>query len=402
MLFKYTAVGKTGVAQDGSIEAINVDVAISSLQRRDLVISSIHPVDDPNHFAAKYLSFLNRVKIRDVVMLSQQISTLFEAQVSALKVFRLLASETESQALSSILNQVADDLQAGTSISKAMAKHPKVFSPFYVSMVVSGEETGHLDEVFIFLAEYLDRTYAMNSKARNALIYPAFVVVTFIAVMVLMLTMVIPKISDILLSSGQEIPLYTRVVLGFSSFFTNYGIFLLAAVVVGVFFLFRYVRTKGGRSAMDHFKIAIPFIGDFYKKLYLARIADNWSTSLASGITMVRSLELSSSVVDNVVYKAILEETVISVKGGASVSDSLSKYPEIPGIIVQMIKVGEETGELGSILKTMAKFYQREVNAAIETLISLIEPVMIVFLGLAVGVLLASVLIPIYNVASSV
>jgi type IV pilus assembly protein PilC len=400
MLFNYKAVSNTGETQDGSIEAVNVDVAISSLQRRNLVISSIHPAEDSGNFK-KYFSFFNSVKTKEVVMLSQQISTLFEAQVSALKVFRLLSSETENPALASILNQVADDLQAGSSISKAMAKHPRVFSSFYVSMVVSGEETGHLDEVFIFLAEYLDRTYSMNSKARNALIYPAFVVVTFIAVMILMLTMVIPKISDILVSSGQAIPIYTRIVLGVSTFFVNYGLFLLVAIVVGGFFLFRYVRTAKGNSALDRFKLSIPFVGDFYKKLYLARIADNWSTSLASGITMVRSLELSASVVDNMIYKNILEETVESVKGGASVSDSMSKYPEIPGIIVQMIKVGEETGELGAILKTMAKFYQREVNSARETLISLIEPVMIVFLGLAVGVLLAAVLIPIYNVAGS-
>lgn len=402
MLFNYKVVNVKGEAQDGSIEAINIDVAISSLQRRDLTITSIEPAEKRDLFK-KYFSFLNGVKTKDVVMLSQQISTLFEAQVSALKVFRLLSSETESPGLASILNQIADDLQAGSSISKAMSKHPEAFSPFYVSMVVSGEETGHLDEVFVFLAEYLDRTYAMNSKARNALIYPAFVVVTFIAVMVLMLTMVIPKISDILLSSGQQVPVYTQVVLGFSSFFVNYGLFLLVALVIGGLYLFRYVRTARGNAALDRLKISIPFIGDFYKKLYLARIADNWSTSLASGITMVRSLELSASVVDNVVYKNILEETVESVKGGASVSDSLGKYKEeIPGIIVQMVKVGEETGELGQILKTMAKFYQREVNAAMETLISLIEPVMIVFLGLAVGVLLASVLIPIYNVASSV
>jgi type IV pilus assembly protein PilC len=376
-------------------------VAISSLQRRDLIITSIHPADDTRGLK-KYFSFFNNVKTKDVVMLSQQISTLFEAQVSALKVFRLLSSETESAPLAAILNQVADDLQAGSSISKAMAKHPKAFSSFYVSMVISGEETGHLDEVFIFLAEYLDRTYSMNSKARNALIYPAFVVLTFIAVMTLMLTMVIPKIGEILLSSGQQIPFYTKVVLGFSTFFVSYGLFLLIALVVGVLFLFRYVRTERGRAGMDRLKISIPFVGDFYKKLYLARIADNWSTSLASGITMVRSLELSGSVVDNSVYKALLEETVVAVKGGASVSDSLAKYPEIPGIIVQMVKVGEETGELGAILKTMAKFYQREVNQAMETLISLIEPVMIVFLGLAVGVLLASVLIPIYNVAGSI
>lgn len=401
MLFNYRAVSNTGEGQNGSIEAVNVDVAISSLQRRNLIISSIGPAEAPSRFD-KYLKIFNHVKNKDVVMLSQQISTLFEAQVSALKVFRLLSTEIENPALASILNQIADDLQAGSSISKAMAKHPEVFSPFYVSMVVSGEETGHLDEVFIFLAEYLDRTYAMNSKARNALIYPAFVVVTFIAVMILMFTMVIPKIADILLSSGQEIPAYTKVVLGFSTFFVNYGLFLVIALVAGGVFLFRYIRTKHGRAAMDRFKISIPYVGDFYKKLYLARIADNWSTSLASGITMVRSLELSSSVVDNSVYQKILEDTVVAVKGGASVSDAMGKYEEIPGIIVQMIKVGEETGELGTILKTMAKFYQREVNAAIETLISLIEPIMIVFLGLAVGVLLASVLIPIYNVASSV
>jgi type IV pilus assembly protein PilC len=402
MLFNYKVISVGGEAQNGSIEAVNIDVAISSLQRRNLVISSIKPANSSNRFQ-KYLSFLNKVKTKDVVMLSQQISTLFEAQVSALKVFRLLASETESPVLASILNQIADDLQGGSSISKAMAKHPEVFSTFYVNMVISGEETGHLDDVFVFLAEYIDRTYAMNSKARNALIYPAFVVITFIGVMILMFTMVIPKISDILLSSGQEIPTYTRIVLGFSTFFVNYGLFLVVAIAVGAVFLFRYIRTPIGRVGMDRFKISIPYVGDFYKKLYLARIADNWSTSLASGITMVRSLELSASVVDNAIYKKLLEDTVVAVKGGASVSDSLGKYQEeIPGIIVQMVKVGEETGELGAILKTMAKFYQREVNAAIETLISLIEPVMIVFLGVAVGILLASVLIPIYNVASSV
>jgi type IV pilus assembly protein PilC len=401
MLFNYKVITNKGETQSGSIDAINVDVAISSLQRRDLVISSIQPADKKNSFT-KYFTFLNGVKTKDVVILSQQIATLFEAQVSALKVFRLLATETENPALASILNEIADDLQGGSSISKDMAKHPRVFSSFYVSMVVSGEETGHLDEIFVSLAEYMDRTYAMNSKARNALIYPAFVVVTFIAVMILMLTMVIPKISDILLASGQEIPLYTRIVLGFSTFFVDYGLFLLIAIVVGGAFLFRYVRTKTGRLALDRFKISIPFVGDFYKKLYLARIADNMSTSLASGITMVRSIELSASTVDNVVYKNLLEETVVTVKGGAAVSDAMSKYQEIPGIVVQMIRVGEETGELGPILKTMSKFYQREVSAAMETLISLIEPVMIVFLGLAVGILLASVLIPIYNVASSV
>ena len=401
MLFNYKAITATGEVKSGSIEAINVDVAINSLQRRDLVISSIKSATAGAPFQ-KYLSFFNTVKGKDLVILFQQVSTLFEAQVSALKVFRLLANETENPTLVAILTQVADDLQGGSSISAALEKHPKAFSPFVVSMVVSGEETGRLDEVFTYLAQYTDRTYAMSSKARNALIYPAFVIVTFIAVMVLMLTMVIPKISDILLSSGQQIPVYTRVVLSFSTFFVNYGIFILIAFVLGVCALIYYAHTKKGKMVLDHIKISVPFLGDFYKKLYLARIADNLSTSLSSGITMVRSIELSASVVDSSVYKTILEETVVMIKGGASVSDSFAKYPEIPGIIVQMIKVGEETGEVGSILKTISKFYQREVDAAMDTLVGLIEPVMIVFLGVAVGVLLASVLIPIYNVASSV
>jgi len=160
------------------------------------------------------------------------------------------------------------DLQGGASISKALEKHPKAFSPFVVNMVVSGEETGHLDEVFTYLAEYTDRSYATTSKARNAMIYPAFVVITFIAVMVLMLTMVIPKISDIILSSGQQIPLYTRIVLGFSTFFVDYGWFLLIAVVVGAFLLVYYLRTANGKANWDRFKISIPYVGDFYKKLY--------------------------------------------------------------------------------------------------------------------------------------
>ena len=227
-------------------------------------------------------------------------------------------------------------------------------------------------------------------------------VLTFIAVMILMLTMVIPQISGIILASGQAVPLYTQIVLDVSAFFVNYGIYLLVVVVIGIFLLVYYARTSTGKIALDRFKVAIPFVGNFYKKLYVARIADNLSTSLASGITMVRAIELSASVVDSVIYKNILMETVTSIKGGASVSDTFAKYPEIPGIVTQMIKVGEETGELGSILKTVSKFYQREVNAAIDTLIGLIEPVMIIFLGVAVGILLASVLIPIYNVASSV
>ncbi|MFA6338444.1 MAG: type II secretion system F family protein [Candidatus Paceibacterota bacterium] len=400
MLFNYTAIDGTGAEQKGSIEAVNVDVAIGSLQRRGFIISHIANAESEFSLLKTNISFLNRVSNKDVVILSRQMATLFQAQVSALRIFRLLANESENVLLRKTLSEVSDDLQGGSSISKALSKHPKVFSEFYVNMVASGEESGKLDEIFKYLADYLDRSYEIVTKAKNALIYPAFIIFTFVTVMVLMLTLVIPKISAILLESGQAVPFYTKVVIMLSNFFVDYGVFLLILVIVGGFFLYRFIRTEAGHVMFDRFKISIPYVGSLYRKLYLSRIADNMNTMLISGISMVRALEITLAVVDNDIYKGILRDTLNAVKGGSSLSNSLARYPEIPSIMVQMVKVGEETAELGSILHTLANFYQREVMNAVDTLVDLIEPVMIVSLGLGVGILLASVLIPIYNISA--
>lgn len=402
MLFNYESIDTTGAKKTGSIDAVNSDVAISSLQRRGLTITSIGEAGAPTSLLGKNIALFDRVSTKDVVILSRQLSTLFEAQISALRIFRLLASETENHVLGSKMQVIADDLQAGSPISDALAKHPKVFSNFYVNMVKAGEESGKLDETFLYLADYLDRSYELSSKVKGALIYPAFIIVTFITVMILMFTMVIPKISAILTESGQEIPVYTQVVLGISNFLLNYGFVILAVVIIGGFFLVRFIRTPGGRLAFDEFKLSIPYISTLFKKLYLSRLADNMNTMLISGIPMVRALELTSTVINNKVYEQILATAVTEVTGGRTLSESLSNnQKEIPGIMVQMMKVGEETGEVGSILKTMSRFYTREVTTAVDSLVSLIEPLMIVMLGGGVAVLLASVLIPIYNIASS-
>ncbi len=403
MLFKYEAIDQSGTKQNGSIEAVSRDVAISSLQNRGLSISKVVEVEeDRGPLLSARITIFETVSNRDVVLLSRQISTLFEAQVSALRVFRLLASEAEKPLLQRVLTEVSDDLQGGSNISKALSKHPKVFSTFYVNMVRAGEESGKLDETFLYLADYLDRSYEIVTKARNALIYPAFVVSTFIVVMILMMTMVIPRISTILIEAGQPIPVYTRVVIGISNFFVDYGPFLLILVVIGGFALFRYVQAGTGKALLDRFMLSLPYIGELFKKLYLSRIADNLSTMLTSGISVVQAAEITASVVGSEVYSDILLEVSTTVKGGGTVSEAMARYSDIPGIMTAMIKVGEETGELGSILKTLAKFYQREVSNAVDTLVDLIEPFMIVFLGLGVGVLLASVLIPIYNISSAI
>ena len=334
--------------------------------------------------------------------MSRQIATLFEAQVSALRVFRLLGAEVENPQLQKVMNGVADELQAGSSISRSLSNYPEVFTPFYVNMVRAGEESGSLDKVFMHLAEYLDRAYEVVNKARNAMIYPAFVVGVFVLVMGLMLTMVIPRIAQILTDSGQELPIYTRIVIGLSNFMSDYiGVLLVILAFIG-FGLWRFIQTPVGKRAFDELKISIPHIGDLNQKGYLARMSDNLATMLSSGISMVQALEITSDVVENEVYKQILEETINEVKGGRSFADAISEYKEIPGVFAQMAKVGEETGNLSDILNTLAKFYSREVNTAVDTLIGLIEPIMIVLLGLGVGTLLASVLMPIYNLTSSI
>ncbi len=401
-LFNYKILTKDGDEKKGNIDAINEDVAISSLQRRGFVIVSISPTNEVAFFKKELTLFGGGVSNKDVVILSRQISTLFEAQVSALRAFRLLGSETENKILGRILTEVGDDIQSGISVSKAFSKHPKAFSEFYVNMVKAGEESGKLNETFLYLADYLDRSYELASKTKNALIYPAFVVGTFVIVMILMLTIVIPKLSSILTDTGQEIPVYTKIVISMSNFLTDYGIFLLILIVVGIFLLWRFAQSEKGRNSLSHFKLDIPYIGSLYKTLYLSRIADNMNTMLSSGISMVRAIEITASVVGNQVYKDILIEVSDSVKTGNSFSDSLGAYEEIPTILVQMVRIGEETGELGNILETLAKFYKREVDNAVDTLVGLIEPIMIVALGLGVGLLLTSVLLPIYNITASI
>jgi len=335
------------------------------------------------------------------VILSRQIATLFQAHVSPLRIFRLLSTEMENTYLLNVLNKIVDDLQGGSSISRALSAHPNVFSVFYVNLVRSGEESGSLEKSFNYLADYLDRSYEIVSKAKNAMIYPAFVITVFFAVMGLMLTLVIPKIASILTESGQELPIYTKIVIGLSNFLVNYLGFIFIFFSAGVIILWRFIKTPVGRRAYDEFMLAIPYVGTLRRKLVLTKFCDNLSTMLSNGVSIVQAIEVTSDVVDNSVYKEILDAALFDVKAGRSFADALAEYPEIPGVLVQMVKVGEETGSLSEIMGTLAVFYRREVNNAVDTLIGLIEPVMIVLLGLGVGVLLASVLMPIYSMTAN-
>ncbi len=401
MLYRYKAIDQTNDEErSGTIEAATVDVAIGALQRRKLIIVSIVGADDLP-FWERAISVGKKVTYRDVVILSRQMATLFQAQVSALRVFQLLSMEAENDILRLRLNEISEDIQGGMSLSNALGKHPDIFSDFYVNMVRAGEESGNLSNTFGYLADYLDRTYELISKTRNALIYPVFVVVVFIIVMILMMVLVIPKFSAIILETGKDLPFYTTFVINLSNFIISYGVLFLAALVGLVIGIWRFLQTDQGKLFYAHLSISIPYIGDLYRKLYLARISDNLNTMLSSGISVVHAVEISGSIVGNDIFKDALAEVARDVRSGVSLSSAMAKHSVIPGIMSQMIKVGEETGEVGNILETLAKFYKREVDNAVDTLIGMIEPAMIVMLGVGVGGLLTSILLPMYDVASS-
>ncbi len=401
MLFSYKAVDGEGINKDGEIDAPNRDIAISGLQRRGLVVISIKEEGEKKDLL--HLSFFEKVSTKEVVILSRQVATLFTAQVSALRAFTMLSDNSENPLLSSKLNQVCDDLKAGVPISGALAKHPDVFSNFYLNMVKVGEETGKLDQIFLSLAQYLDRQYALTSKTKNALIYPVFVIATFFIVMALMLVIVIPKLSAIILESGQDVPFYTKMVIAASDLFVSYGFFVFIFLVMFGFWIWRLSVTPQGKKYIDSVLLSTPYVGVLYKQLYLSRIADNLDIMLSSGVQIIRAIDITADVVGSEVYEDILKEVADGVKSGLSLSVTFAKHDkQIPSIMVQMIKVGEETGSLGVILHTLTDFYKREVDDAVDTLVGLIEPVMIVVLGLGVGILLVSILVPIYNLAGGI
>jgi len=397
MLFKYKVIGKDGLEYIGEIEAHTEDTSINSLQHNGLVVISVLPVKSKNFFNTE-LDIFNHISTKELSIISRQIATLLEANVPALKTFHLIASESENPIILKKFTEIADDIQNGVSISGAFYKHPSIFNDFYVNMVRGGEESGKLSEIFLTLADYLEHSSDLISKVRGALIYPIFVIISFIIVMILLLTLVIPELTDIIIQGGQPIPFYTKIVIGVSALLIDYGVLIAMLIIAILFFGWKYTR---GTNFIAHTKLWFPIIGNLYRTLYLSRITDTMSVMLSNGIPMVRSLEITARVVNNSIYRDIIEQAIILIKAGGALSTTIENHKEIPRLLIQMIKVGEETGELSTILKKLSIFYQREVSLTITTIISLIEPAMIIVLGISVGGILASVLLPIYQIAGS-
>lgn len=399
--FDYGARTKEGVFQAGTVEAAGYDTAINVLQRHGLIITSLRSQEETSFFKRDIALFQN-VKNKDLVIFSRQISTLFEAQVPVVEAFTALIKQTEKAVFRKVLDDILNNVESGMSLSKAFGRHPKVFSNFYINMIKSGEASGKLQVVFNFLAEHTEREYYLAAKIKGAMAYPAFIVAAFIIVAILMMIVVVPQLTAILEETGQELPWVTKLLIASSRFIRQWIVFLAPTFIVLVVALWRYVKTPEGGEIKDKILLKLPIIGELLKKVYLARFAENLSTLIKGGLPIIQSLQVTGDVVGNSVYKYIIKNTINEIKGGGNISDVLSNYPEsFPRFVSQMVATGERTGKLAQILESVSKFYQREVQNMTDNLTQLIEPVLLVILGAGVGLLLVSILMPIYNIAGS-
>ncbi len=406
MIYHYTSLNNNGNKEEGDIEGTSVENAILQLQQKGIttLLEVKEKVKPKNNILTQTAAklFKQKIKPKDVVMFSRQVSTLFEAGISALRAFRLLAQENENKTLQEEIMGVADDIETGTSLSGALVKRPALFSNFYVNMVKAGEESGKLNEVFLFLADYLDRNYELGLKIKKALSYPKFVIGTFFAIMVAMLTFVVPKMAKMFSDEGAKLPLVTRIVLAISDLFVKYGPITFPLLIVCFLIFRRWSRTEEGAYIIDTLMLKMPVLKNLMQKMFLQRLADNMNTMLSNGVPIVKAIDITATVIDNRVHKELMRRVSEKVQTGKSFSKALYEEPLVPNILVQMVHIGEETGELGYILKNLALFYRRELDTAIDSMIGLIEPAMIVSLGLGVGILVSAILLPMYSLTDAI
>ena len=401
MKFKYKVFGQDTKIREGYLDDVSRDNVITKLQSEGNIIIEVIEADiNMNRsFLEKYQ---NKITTKDLVISSKQLATLIGGGVQVLRAFKLLSTEASSKGLAARFKIISEDVQTGMPVYKAMSRHSDIFDGFFISMIHAGEESGKLKDTLNYLADFLERNYELTQKTKKALTYPAFVIVTFFIVMIIMTVFVLPKLAEMITSQGQELPTFTKIIMGFSNFIISYWWMIIPSLVAGIYYLKAYTKTPEGSAYFDALKLKLPLVSGLYKKLYLSRFADNINTMISSGVPIVQSLQITSEVVDNYVYKKIFERVAEKVKNGKLLSISLADEPLVPGIMVQMTKIGEETGELGYMLANVAKFYKRELEQTIDSTIALIEPLMIVVLGVSVGVLMASILMPIYNIATNI
>jgi len=397
MKFRYSARTQAGELQVGFVDAVTKDAALNSLHGHDLYVLSIEGGDKDSLFSG-IINFFNRVKRADVMVFTRQFAAMLEAAIPLGDTFKALYRQTRNPVLRDAAFEISGDIDSGLALSQALERHPAIFSEFYINLVKSAEVTGRVQESVAFLADYLEKENTLMGKIKNAMIYPIFVVALFIIVAGVLMGVVFPQIEPIFVDANVTLPAITRVFLAIGNFIAHWWAALIVIVLACIAFFIEYIRSDEGGVVFDEIVLSLPVIGKLLRQTYVARFGEAMSVLIKGGIPIAQAIEISGHTVGSLLYRDALHGVAEKIRGGELLSRALEQEEKyFPPLVSQMVAVGESTGRLDDMLSRVAQFYTREVDGMVSNLVELIQPALMVVIGLSVGLLFASILIPIYN-----
>lgn len=397
-IFEYKAVDQNGKTKHDRIVGLSESDTAAKLRKGGFEVLNLQDVTSTAF--SKFLQFISPIKNKDLVIFSRQFSVMISANVPVVESLIILIDQTDNITLKSMVADIAYEVNGGDFLSDAFSRRPKVFSEFFVNIIRSGETSGKLDEVLNYLADETEKSYSMGAKIRGAMIYPVFIIIALIGVAIVLMVYVIPNLTAILTETGATLPLSTRIVIGASDFLRNYLFLIVFVVIAAIVGIRLYLKTYAGRRQWDIAKLRMPIFGPLFKYIYLVRFSRSLSTLLKGGVTITRSLEIVAEVVGNMIYRELILDTLESVNDGNPLSTVFEASNYMPKMVPQMIAIGEKTGKVDTILDRVTIFYERESNDMLDNLSKLMEPLIMVVMGIGVGIMVAAVLLPMYNLAS--
>ena len=398
-VFQYTARTLKGDLQQGEVDLPSRDDVIAHLRKNRMVVVQVRPAPKQLKISFK---FGGGVKTRDVVVFTRQFATMINAGLPLVQALTILAEQTENKVLADVTRQVVYDVESGHTLADSLRKHPKAYSDLYVNMVAAGEAGGILDTILLRLAQFLEKNDAIIRKVKGAMIYPAVIMsVAAIAVTVLLI-FVIPTFQAMFASVNLELPLPTRIVIGASNVLKHYWWAIIGVAAFTVVSINRYYKTPPGRLQIDKLLLNLPVLGDVIRKSAVSRFTRTLGTLISSGVSILDGLEITARTAGNMVIHNAVMESRASIAGGETIAQPLAKSKVFPPMVISMIAVGEQTGGMDEMLSKIADFYDDEVDAAVGTLLSLMEPIMIVVLGVIVGGMVVAMYLPIFDMVNAV
>jgi type IV pilus assembly protein PilC len=397
--YKWVAESRKGKILKGELEANNEKAALLQLRRRNLRVKKIKPKSKD---LFENISFMQpKITKKDLVIFTRQFSTMLDAGLPLVQGLKILAEQMDNKTFKNILKQVVNDVEGGSSFGEALGKHPKVFDSLFVNLVAAGEAGGILDSIFQRLATYIEKAEKLKSQIKGAMTYPLVVVSIAIMVIGVILVFVIPVFEDMFADFGSALPVPTQIVVNMSNFLRGNILYLIFAVFLSWFLFKKYKNSRGGRKKIDGLLLKLPVIGIVLKKVAIARFTRTLGTMIRSGVPILEALEIVARTAGNVVLEEVILKIRSSVSGGQTISEPLSESDIFPGMVVQMISVGEATGALDIMLEKIADFYDDEVDTAVAAMTTMLEPVLMIFLGGSIGGLVVAMYLPIFKMAAA-